>query len=188
MNEVLKTMEERRSLRCFTSQQVELEDLNTILRAGALAPNGMNYQTWRFTAVQRADLLVELNNRVKGAFAKSTEPRLQERGHSETYCCYYGAPTLVIVSNSPEQWWAPMDCACAMENIFLAARSLGIGSCWINQVGQTCTDPEVHRFLTEKLGLPTDHRVYGCAALGYAPEGYEPKQKMLKEGTISIIG
>ena len=43
----------------------------------------------------------------------------------------------VIVSNEPTQWWAAMDCACALENIFLAAKSLGIGSCWINQLGQT---------------------------------------------------
>ena len=55
--------------------------------------------------------------------------------HSKTYCCYYHAPTLVIVSNEPTQWWAGMDCACAIENMFLAAQSLGIGSCWINQLG-----------------------------------------------------
>ena len=46
-----------------------------------------------------------------------------------------------------------MDCACALENIFLAAKSLGIGSCWINQLGQTCDDPDVRAFLT-KLGVP----------------------------------
>ena len=88
-----------------------------------------------FTAIQNAAVLEELNEKIKGAFAKSEEPRLQERGHSQTYCCYYHAPTLVIVSNEPTQWWAAMDCACAMQNIFLAAKSLGIGSCWINQLG-----------------------------------------------------
>ena len=72
-------------------------------------------------------------------------------------------PTLVIVSNEPTQWWAAMDCACALENIFLAAKSLGIGSCWINQLRQTCDDPDVRAFLT-KLGVPENHKVYGCAA------------------------
>lgn len=46
-----------------------------------------------------------------------------------------------------------MDCACALQNIFLAAKSLGIGSCWINQLGQTCDDPDVRAFLTG-LGIP----------------------------------
>lgn len=96
------------------------------------------------------------------------------------------APTLVIVSNEPTQWWAAMDCACALENIFLAAKSLGIGSCWINQLGQTCDDPDVRAFLT-KLGVPESHKVYGCAALGYAPADAPVKEKKVKEGTVTII-
>lgn len=95
-------------------------------------------------------------------------------------------PTLVIVSNEPTQWWAAMDCACTLENIFLAAKSLGIGSCWINQLGQTCDDPDVRAFLT-KLGVPESHKVYGCAALGYAPADAPVKEKKVKEGTVTII-
>ena len=76
-----------------------------------------------------------------------------------------------------------MDCACAMQNIFLAAKSLGIGSCWINLLGQTCDDPDVRAFLT-KLGIPENHRVYGCAALGYAAAA-PVKEKKLAEGTVS---
>lgn len=67
------------------------------------APSYMHYETWHFTAVRNAAKLEELNNRIKGAFAKSDDKRLQERGHSETYCCYYHAPSLVIVSNDPTQ-------------------------------------------------------------------------------------
>lgn len=51
---------------------------------------------------------------------------------------------------------------------FLAAKSLGIGSCWINQLGQTCDDPDVRAFLT-KLGVPESHKVYGCAAWDMLP-------------------
>lgn len=113
LNEVLENIKSRRSVRTYTEQQVSAENLNLILEAATYAPSGMNYQTWHFTAIQDADILRELNEKIKGAFAKSDEPRLQERGHSETYCCYYHAPTLIIVSNEPTQWWASMDCACA---------------------------------------------------------------------------
>lgn len=186
MNEVLQNIKARRSVRAYTDRQISAADLDLILEAGAYAPNGMHYETWQFTAIQNAAILTELNEAIKGAFAKSDEPRLRERGRSETYCCYYHAPTLVIVSNEPTQWWAPMDCACALENIFLAARSLGIGSCWINQLGQTCDDPEVRTLLT-RLGVPQNHKVYGCAALGYEPADAPQKEKKLKEGTITII-
>ena len=186
LNEVLENIKSRRSVRTYTEQQVSAENLNLILEAATYAPSGMNYQTWHFTAIQDADILRELNEKIKGAFAKSDEPRLQERGHSETNCCYYHAPTLIIVSNEPTQWWASMDCACAMQNIFLAAKPLGICSCRINQLGQTCDDPDVRAFLM-KLGVPENHRVYGCAALGYAPEGAPMKDKKLAEGTVTVI-
>lgn len=93
LNEVLENIKSRRSVRTYTEQQVSAENLNLILEAATYAPSGMNYQTWHFTAIQDADILRELNEKIKGAFAKSDEPRLQERGHSETYCCYYHAPT-----------------------------------------------------------------------------------------------
>lgn len=185
-NEVLETVKARRSVRVYDKKQVPSEDLNAILEAATYAPSGMHYETWHFTAVRNAAKLEELNNRIKGAFAKSDDKRLQERGHSETYCCYYHAPSLVIVSNDPTQWWAGMDCACAIENMFLAARSLGIGSCWINQLGTTCDDPEVRAYLTS-LGVPENHKVYGCVALGYQAEGVSLKEKTVKEGTITIV-
>jgi len=185
MNEILKTIKSRRSVRAYTGQQVDETDLREILDVATYAPSGMNMQAWHFTAIQNKELLEELNEKIKGAFAKSDDPRMQERGQSKTYCCYYHAPTLVIASNEPSRWWAGMDCACALENMFLAAKSLGIGSCWINQLGQTCDDPEVRSLLTS-FGIPENHKVYGCAALGYA--AMPPvKEKVLKEGTVTII-
>ncbi len=186
MNTVLETIKARHSVRTYLDRQVSEADLARILEAATYAPNGMHLETWHFTAIQHAEVLHRLNEAVKAAFANSPEPRLQERGHSKTYCCYYHAPTLVIVSNEPMQWWAGMDCACALENIFLAATSLGIGSCWINQVGQTCDDPGVRALLTE-LGVPENHKVYGCAALGYEPTDAPVKEKKVKEGTVTWI-
>lgn len=186
MNAVLENIRARHSVRAYTAQQVGEDDLNLILQAGTYAPNGMHLETWHFTAIQDASVLNRLNEAVKKAFAKSDDPRHQERGHSTTYCCYYHAPTLVIVSNEPTQWWAAMDCACALENMFLAAASLGIGSCWINQIGQHCDDPDVRALLTE-LGIPATHKVYGCAALGYEPADAAPKPKKVKEGTVTIV-
>lgn len=172
MNETLQTIKARRSVRAYMEQQVSAEDLNLILEAATYAPNGMHLETWHFTAIQNKEVLKELNDKIKGAFAKSDDPHTRERGHSQTYCCYYHAPTLVIVSNEPTQWWAAMDCACALENIY--------------QLGQTCDDPDVRAFLT-KLGVPESHKVYGCAALGYAPADAPVKEKKVKEGTVTII-
>lgn len=111
-NEILENIKARRSVRAYTGQQVSEEDLQAVLEAATYAPSGMHLETWHFTAIQNADKLTELNERIKGAFAKSDEPRLKERGQSKTYCCYYHAPTLVIVSNEPTRggrvWTVPV--------------------------------------------------------------------------------
>ena len=186
MNDIITTIKSRRSVRSYTTQQLSETDLQTILEAGTYAPSGMNYQTWQFTAIQNAEKLSELNRSIKLAFGKSDNKQLQERANSSTYCCYYHAPTLVIVSNDSTQWWAGMDCACAIENMFLAAHALGIGSCWINQLGSTCNDPDVREFLNS-LGIPEHHNVYGCVALGYKDTNVPTKEKQLKPGTIHIV-
>ena len=175
-NEVLETIKTRRSVRAYTAQAPETDDLVTILEAAKYAPNGMHLESWHFTAIQNAEKLEELNSRIKSAFAKSDDKHLQERGHNKAYCCYYHAPVLVIVSNKPTQWWAGLDCACAMENIFLAAHSLGIGSVWINQLQGICDEPAIRRILTS-FGVPSDHVVYGMAALGYAADTKEDKER-----------
>lgn len=78
-NEVLENIKSRRSVRTYTERQVSAGDLNLILEAAAYAPSGMNFQTWHFTAIQNAAVLTELNEKIKGAFAKSDDPHLQER-------------------------------------------------------------------------------------------------------------
>ena len=73
--------------------------MQAILEAANLCTQWNAFGNMALTAIQNVDKLTELNERIKGAFAKSDDSRLQERGHSKTYCCYYHAPTLVIVSN-----------------------------------------------------------------------------------------
>lgn len=70
MNEVLKAIKSRRSVRAYTEQQISQEDLNAILEAATSAPSGMNYQTWHFTAIQNAAVLEELNEKIKGSFCQ----------------------------------------------------------------------------------------------------------------------
>lgn len=92
MNETLQTIKARRSVRAYTEQQVSAEDLNLILEAATYAPSGMHLETWHFTAIQNKEVLEELNDKIKGAFAKSDDLHTRERGHSQTYCCYYHCP------------------------------------------------------------------------------------------------
>ena len=71
-----------------------------------------------------------------------------------------------------------------LENIFLAATSLNIGSCWINQLSDTQDVDEVRNILN-KMGIPHNHQVVGCASIGYVNQETPTKDK--NENRIHIV-
>ena len=172
MNEVIKNIKSRRSCRAYKDEQVDTEILNEILECALCGPSGMNSQGCYYTAIQNKEILQELNNEVKEVFKE----RGEARGSDENYNFYYNAPTLIIVTAKKDYKYFYTDGSAGLENIFLAATSLGLGSCWINQLGDTCNSPSVRKIL-DRCHIPSDFEVIGCAAIGYAvKESIEPKR------------
>ena len=145
MNEVMQAILSRRSIRQFTDQEVPKDVLQDLAQAALHAPSGMGKKTWKFTVVSNREKIREL--------AKVMGEVLGREGYN-----MYDPTALIIPSNLKESPFGKEDNACALENIFLAAYSYGVGSVWINQM----RDP-----LLTQMGIPEDHVVYGMAALGY---------------------
>jgi len=103
------------------------------------------------------------------------------------YTVNYHAPTFVIVSGdtvlSPRN--APLDCALVLGNMFLAAHSLGVGSCWINQLNVLNDEPGFREYMT-RIGIPTENRIFGCACFGYA-DGQVCQAAQRKEGCVMFV-
>jgi len=181
MNEVLKNMLTRRSIRRYAEAQVPEIELNEILTAARFAPCGSNSQFWHFIIIQSEPVLAELNGLVRMAFA-SLEVDMntyvsmrggKEASKREDYAFFYRAPTLVVATNRKTYPNAMADCACALENMQLAAHSMGLGSCWINQLTWFGEEPEI-RAVLERIGMPEDEKVCGALAIGF-PEGSIPE-------------
>ena len=164
MNKVYENILTRASVRSFTDKAIERSDLEIILDAGVHAPSGMNKQSWRFTVLTTQE-------KIQG-FAKVVREAL---GRDEGYN-FYKPTALVIMSNDRDNHLGEADCACALENMFLMANELGIGSCWINQASACCDEETVRAMLTS-FGIPANHKVYGMAALGYAAGEVVHKEK-----------
>lgn len=154
MSDTLQTIHDRRSCRSFLKQPIPREQLEAITVAGSRAPSARNRHTRRLTVVQDPELLTLLAHTVAEAI-----------GAGEDYC-FYSPDALILTSDTSDNPLAREDCACALENMFLAAEAQNIGSVWINQFFGICDQPNVRRVLSA-LGIPTDHQVWGCAALGY---------------------
>jgi len=189
MNAILENILFRRSVREFKPEQIKKEELDAILLAAQYAPSGSNSQSWIFTVLQNKELLLELNESVSESIKTldiddnyPAKINAKKRAENGIFMMYYDAPTLVIVSNLKDYTNNKADCACAIENMFLAATSLGIGSCWINQVSWVY-DKEPTRKVLSKLNIPDSHMIGGCVALGY-PVHFDLKAAPRREGTI----
>jgi nitroreductase len=190
-NDVLTCIHERRSTRRFTDKQISSEQLDALLDAAIWAPSGSNSQSWLFTAIQKEDVLLQLNELVREGFQHWAPDddypgklHAKEFSQKDGYNFYYHAPTLIIASNRPNYENAMADCSLALENIFLAAQSLGLGSCYINQLHWLRDDPGVRAYLLE-LGIPKEHTICSSAAIGFIDA--ESTAPVRKEGTIHII-
>ena len=190
-NEVLDCIHGRRSTRRFTSEQISPEQTEALLDAAIWAPSGSNSQSWLFTAIQNKDVLFRLNELVRAGFQvwipDSDYPGkvgAKAASQKESYNFYYNAPTLIIASNRPNYENAMADCALGLGNIFLAAQSMGIGSCYINQLHWLRNDPNIRQFLSE-LGIPKEHVICSSVAIGFAEK--VPVVPARKENTINIV-
>ena len=162
----------RRSSRAYSDKPIYTADLNEIIRAGAYAPSAVNQQKWHFTAVRNPQVLEEIRVATRDCFREvcRTDPTSDLAIEvTDDYCCFYGAPCLVMVSMPRDNGNIYTDGSCALQNIFLAANALGIDSCWINQQ-RSFYDAPILRAVLDRIGVPKDHVIVGSAALGYATE------------------
>ncbi|MBT9779921.1 NAD(P)H nitroreductase [Clostridium sp. MCC353] len=171
MNQVMENILTRRSVRAFKDEKLSVEALEELAKAGIYAPSAMNRQSWKFTVVTNGELIQRL------AKAIGTELGREE------YDLYKPA-ALIIPSNHKKNRWGREDNACALQNIFLAAHSMGISSVWINQLHGICDQPGIRELLNE-MEIPEDHVVYGMAALGYAAD--EVHKEAEKTGQVHFV-
>jgi nitroreductase len=146
---VLDAINTRRSVRKWQKRAVSNATLNKILNAGRMSPSPLNSQPWHFSIIQDKKLIKILAGSAQhGRFAEL-------------------APILIVVTVEQDakvdKWLSEHEQhiysgVCAIQNMWLAAWSLGIGGCWIT----------VDRNVTfNLLGIPKNHVLLGSLALGH---------------------
>ena len=172
MNDLINLIKTRRSIRSFTDKPIPEAELAQIAETAVLAPSARNSQKWLFTVVTKREQIQKL--------AKAVGKCL-DRGDDYDF---YNPTAVIITTYERDYRFGPVDCACAIENMFLAAHSLGIGSVWINQLIDCYDEPEV-RSILDSFGIPADHIAGGMVALGY-PSG-EPRNVEKKFELINWV-
>ena len=95
------------------------------------------------------------------------------------YVFCYNAPVLIAVANRQDYGNNMADCACAIENMMVAANALDLGSCWINQLRWLNEEPALVEYL-RSLGMKAYERIYGAVIVGYpATESGLPNRNLM---------
>lgn len=159
MNEVIKTILKRKSVRSFSDKEVSEEIKEIILKAAMAAPSAMNRQIWEFYVIDDKELLKELSEKLPYSKMLARAPF-----------------AIMICGDTREKYdsdfWI-QDCSASTENILLTVESLGLGAVW-NGIY-----PRIERvkILQKVFDLPKHLLPLNIIPIGYPDREYSPIDK-----------
>ncbi|MEM2896950.1 MAG: nitroreductase family protein [Candidatus Bathyarchaeia archaeon] len=184
MNETIRVIKSRRSIRKFKMDQIPDSILQEILECALLAPNAQNQQKWHFTVIQNRDILNRMASVLKENMMNSSIEFLVKRAKDPEFNPFGNAPTVILITADKKARFVEIDCAAAAENILIAAESLGIGS-HIMTSTELLFASERGKELKKELSVPSRYEHICAIALGYKDE--DPSAKPRKRDVINYI-
>ncbi len=183
-NETIQVLLNRRSIRKYTAEPVKEEDLKTILQTAIYSPSAMNGQSWHFSVVRNEKVLKKLQVTMKENMLRSGIEAVVRRASEPGFVGFFAAPVIIFLSAPAEAHSAQIDCGIAVENIAIAAESLGLGSCIMTSSELLFAD-DGDGSLARELGFPEGNKHVCSIALGYKDEN--PPAKERKEGLVNYV-
>ncbi len=166
MNDTLKVINNRRSVRKYQTRPIGEAELRAIVETAIYAPSAMNQQKWHFTVIQNQAMLVKMNNVVRENLLNSGVEFLAERAKNPDFNVFHNAPAIIIVTADEQARFTEIECGAAAENIALAAESLNIGSCFVG-MSEFLFASENAGEIRKELGIPEGYRHIITVTLGY---------------------
>jgi len=157
--DAIKILKERRSVRNFEDKPITKEILEQIVDCARLAPSARNIQPWEFIVITEKEVLENLAKITGMYFVKDA------------------AACIVVVCEDTKYYLE--DGSAATENILLAAKAFGIGSCWVAGDKKPYAEDVMNL-----LKVPEGYKLVSIIPLGYPKE--EPPRPE-KRALINVI-
>ena len=156
MNDVMKALLTRRSVRKYKQDKVPREVLDQIMEAGMYAPSAKNRQPWLILCVTNEaliDRMARLNAEVMGMKKEEYDP-------------FFGAPAVLVVLAKKDVPTRVYDGSLMMGNLMNAAHAMGLGSCWVNRAYEVF-ESDAGKEILRELGVEEAYEGVGNCVLGY---------------------
>ena len=179
--EVLEAIKTRRSIRKYKATQVDDKTIQLVLEAARWAPSWKNTQCWRFIVVRDSNIKAELAQAL-GKVSDAPNPSTD---------AIRNAPVVIVacaelgksgydkgeLATDKGDWWYMFDVALAMQNLALAAHSLGLGTVYVGNFDA--------KKVASILGVPPGFCVVAITPLGYPDQ--EPKTSPRRELSQTVF-
>lgn len=186
MNETLRTIANRYTCRSFSDRPPSDEQLNAIGKAAVQAPSALNRQPWRVIIIKDRNLIEDMDREGMRVLSlmedKSGYERIMARGGK----LFYNAPVMIVVPIEKNLGYELIDCGILVENITLAAESLGLGSVICGFAAKSFSDEKKAEF-QQRMGFPPGFDLGIAVLIGYAAEGVVPSPHEPDMKKISYI-
>ena len=165
-NQVLETIKQRSSARAYSAEKLTQAELDSILEAGLQAPTATNRQEIRFSLISGDNPILE----------ELDEEMRHLRGlEKQSNNFYYGAPSLIFLSAEDDFKWSKVDAGIAVQNMVLAAESLGLGTLIIGCV-YDALHGEKKEYFSQALQIPEGYSFQIALAVGHKTDNKKPHE------------
>ncbi len=176
-NEVINTILERQTIREYKPEQITEDELSALIACAIKAPSGRNSQPCNVRFVQNADYLKQMNKDFKDKIGWDTPA--YTRWDKNPF--YHNAPTFAVIFAEGGSY---MDAGLMTENICIAAKSMGLGTCIVASVAPLF-EGETGEKWKKALNVPAEWQFLIGICIGYPDE--KPEFKPRDESKFVVI-
>ena len=155
---VMDAIYERRSVRSYLPMTVDRAFVKNLLDAAVQAPTAVHEEPWAFAVVQDRAALRRLSDKA----LRMLQPEAVPASFALPENVFYDAGTLIVIYGKPLGPFVPADCWLAAENLMLAARAMGLGTCVTGLAAAALNTPEWKK----ELKVPEGLRAYAPIIVG----------------------
>ncbi len=203
--ELKAAIEARTSIRVFSDEKINMEDIREMVRLAGLAPSVNNFQPWRYIAISNRDLLNRIADVVADKIdqlpsSKSLASANVKKQVTWFSTFYKEAPVMLVLItrpyetvletavelshdeiNSLRNYPDIQSAGASIQNILLAAVDMGYGACWVS--GAMFARQEIEKML--KIKSP--EKALAFVVIGKPRSEHKPKVKPNLADSMEII-
>lgn len=171
MNETIQAMKKRASIRKFTDERLTAGQRQALIDVALAAPSGMNKQNWHFSFVEDKAIIGEIEKYLVDRVMAGNNEFIKRLIESRDRRIFFNAALVVFVSTQNAE--NEVDAGIAIENIVIAAESMGLGSCILGGC-RDAFEQERGEYFKQLVKFPAGNEFVVGAAIGHPAVSAKP--------------